>query len=86
MMVRGDLTLSFSVHRIRDFSTIFGVQALRADGGRLIFMDATNFLAEVRFYSQTNHLALVKGHGWGLTERKSGMICASGGPKTVLTG
>jgi hypothetical protein len=41
-----------------------------ADGGRLIFMDATNFLAEVRFYSQTNHLALVKGHGWGFDGKK----------------
>jgi hypothetical protein len=41
-----------------------------ADGGRLIFMDATNFLAEVRFYSQTNHLALVRGHGWGFDGKK----------------
>jgi hypothetical protein len=41
-----------------------------ADSGRLIFMDATNFLAEVRFYSQTNHLALVKGHGWGFDGKK----------------
>lgn len=41
-----------------------------ADGGRLIFMDATNFFAEVRFYSQTNHLALVKGHGWGFDGKK----------------
>ena len=41
-----------------------------ADGGRLIFMDATNFFAEVKFYSQTNHLALVKGHGWGFDGKK----------------
>jgi hypothetical protein len=41
-----------------------------ADGGRLIFMDATNFFAEVRFYAQTNHLALVKGHGWGFDGKK----------------
>src|SRR5713101_6757833 len=41
-----------------------------ADGGRLIFMDATNFFAEVRFYPQTNHLALVKGHGWGFDGKK----------------
>jgi len=41
-----------------------------ADGGRLIFLDATNFLAEVRFYPQTNHLALVKGHGWGFDGKK----------------
>jgi hypothetical protein len=36
-----------------------------ASGGTIIFMDATNFLAEVRYYPQTNHLSLVKGHGWG---------------------
>jgi hypothetical protein len=41
-----------------------------ADGGRLIFVDATNFFAEVRYYSQTNHLALVKGHGWGFDGKK----------------
>jgi hypothetical protein len=41
-----------------------------ADGGRLIFLDATNFFAEVRYYSQTNHLALVKGHGWGFDGKK----------------
>lgn len=41
-----------------------------ADGGRLIFMDATNFFAEVRFYPHTNHLAFVKGHGWGFDGKK----------------
>jgi hypothetical protein len=41
-----------------------------ADGGRIIFMDATNFFAEVRFYAKTNHLALVKGHGWGFDGKK----------------
>lgn len=35
-----------------------------ATGGVLIIMDATNFLAEVKYYPQTDHLALVKGHGW----------------------
>lgn len=42
-----------------------------ANGGRLIFMDATNFFAEVRFYPQTNHLALAKGHGWGFDGKKA---------------
>ena len=41
-----------------------------ADGGRLILMDATNFLAEVRYYPSTNHLALVRGHGWGFDGKK----------------
>jgi hypothetical protein len=42
-----------------------------ADGGRLIFMDATNFFAEVRYYPETNHLALVRGHGWGFDGKKA---------------
>jgi len=33
-------------------------------GGVLIFMSATNFIAEVAFYPGTQHLALVRGHGW----------------------
>ncbi len=36
-----------------------------AAGGTIIFMDAANFLAEVRYYPQTHHLALVRGHSWG---------------------
>lgn len=35
------------------------------DGGVLILMDATNFLVEVEYYPSTDHLSLVKGHGWG---------------------
>lgn len=42
-----------------------------ADGGRIIFMDATNFFAEVRYYPETNHLALVKGHGWGFDGKRA---------------
>ncbi len=34
-------------------------------GGALILMDATNFLAEVKYYPGTQHLALIRGHGWG---------------------
>ncbi len=33
-------------------------------GGVLIFMGATNFLAEVAYYPGTQHLALVRGHSW----------------------
>jgi hypothetical protein len=33
-------------------------------GGVLVIMDATNFLAEVQYYPRTQHLALIKGHGW----------------------
>jgi hypothetical protein len=33
-------------------------------GGVLVLMDATNFLAEVQYYPRTQHLALIKGHGW----------------------
>jgi hypothetical protein len=40
------------------------------NGGRIIFMDATNFLAEVRYHSRTNHLSLVRGHGWGFDGKK----------------
>jgi hypothetical protein len=40
------------------------------NGGRLIFMDATNFLVEVKYHSRTNHLSLVKGHGWGFDGKK----------------
>src|SRR2546422_2062003 len=34
-------------------------------GGVLVLMDATNFLAQVEYYPRTQHLALIKGHGWG---------------------
>src|SRR5467141_3029992 len=34
-------------------------------GGVLVLMDATNFLAQVQFYPRTQHLALIRGHGWG---------------------
>src|SRR2546427_13188907 len=34
-------------------------------GGVLVLMDATNFLAEVQYYPRTQHLALIRGHGWG---------------------
>src|SRR6267143_1632851 len=33
-------------------------------GGVLVLMDATNFLAQVEYYPRTQHLALIKGHGW----------------------
>src|SRR2546425_4030797 len=33
-------------------------------------MDASNFVAEVRYYPQTNHLALVRGHGWSFDGTK----------------
>lgn len=33
-------------------------------GGRLIFLSACNFVAEVSYNSATNKLRLVKGHGW----------------------
>jgi hypothetical protein len=45
-------------------------QRFVASGGRLIIMDASNFVAEVKYYPQTNHLALVKGHGWGFDGKK----------------
>lgn len=35
-----------------------------SDGGTLVLMDAANFIAQVRYYPSTNHLALVAGHGW----------------------
>src|SRR5438132_3035530 len=34
-------------------------------GGVLVLMDATNFLAQVEYYPRTQHLALIRGHGWG---------------------
>src|SRR3989442_6005571 len=34
-------------------------------GGVLVLMDATNFLAQVQYYPRTQHLALIRGHGWG---------------------
>ncbi len=48
----------------------YAYQHFVAIGGRLIFIDASNFVAEVRYYPQTNHLALVKGHGWGFDGKK----------------
>ncbi len=42
-----------------------------ASGGRIVFMDASNFVAEVRYYSQSNHMALVRGHGWGFDGNKA---------------
>ena len=45
-------------------------QRFVASGGRLIVMDASNFVAEVKHYPETNHLALVRGHGWGFDGRK----------------
>jgi hypothetical protein len=41
-----------------------------AQGGRLILMDAVNFLAEVRYYPLSRHLALVSGHGWGFDGKR----------------
>ncbi|MBI2185021.1 MAG: PQQ-binding-like beta-propeller repeat protein [Thaumarchaeota archaeon] len=35
-----------------------------ATGGRIIFLDATQFLAEVDYHPQAKRLSLVKGHGW----------------------
>jgi hypothetical protein len=42
----------------------YDYQRFVASGGRLVIMDASNFVAEVKYYPQTNHLALVRGHGW----------------------
>ncbi|WXG46707.1 MAG: hypothetical protein WED05_08645 [Candidatus Atabeyarchaeum deiterrae] len=47
----------------------FAYKEFVATGGRLVIMDACNFLAEVRYYppaspSQPGYLSLVKGHGW----------------------
>ena len=44
----------------------YGYQRFVALGGRLIIMDASNFVAEVKYYPQTDHVALVWGHGWRL--------------------
>jgi hypothetical protein len=33
-------------------------------GGKLLFLDANNFLAEVKYNPDRNEIALVKGHGW----------------------
>jgi hypothetical protein len=33
-------------------------------GGALVLMDATNFLAEVQYYPRSQHVALIRGHGW----------------------
>jgi hypothetical protein len=46
-------------------------QKFVAEGGRLVLMDATNFFVEVRYYPQTNHLALVRGHGWAFDGKKA---------------
>jgi len=35
-----------------------------ATGGKIIFLTACNFIAEVSYNPTTNKLALVKGHGW----------------------
>lgn len=35
-----------------------------ATGGQLVLLDATNFLAEVKYDAHTQHVSLVKGHGW----------------------
>lgn len=35
-----------------------------ADGGTIVLMSAANFIAQVRYYPSSNHLALVAGHGW----------------------
>ena len=43
----------------------YAYQHFVALGGRLVMMDASSFVAEVKYYPQTNHLALVRGHGWG---------------------
>ncbi len=48
----------------------YDYQSFVASGGRLIIMDASSFVAEVKYYPQTNHLALVRGHGWGFDGRK----------------
>ncbi|HEV2119253.1 MAG TPA: N,N-dimethylformamidase beta subunit family domain-containing protein [Candidatus Bathyarchaeia archaeon] len=40
------------------------------NGGRLVFLDATNFLAEVKYHSHSHHLSLVMGHGWGFDGKK----------------
>jgi hypothetical protein len=45
-------------------------QRFVASGGRLVMMDASSFVAEVKYYPQTNQLALVRGHGWGFDGRK----------------
>jgi hypothetical protein len=33
-------------------------------GGKLLFLDANNFLAEVKYNPDRNEITLVKGHGW----------------------
>jgi len=48
----------------------YDYQRFVASGSRLIIMDASNFVAEVKYYPETNHLALVRGHGWGFDGRK----------------
>lgn len=42
-----------------------------ANGGRLVLMDATNFIAEVRYHPHTRHLSLARGHGWGFDGKKA---------------
>jgi len=46
-------------------------QRFVGSGGRLVMMDASSFVAEVRYYPHTNHLALVRGHGWGFDGTKA---------------
>lgn len=40
-------------------------------GGRLILMDATNFLVEVRYHSGSHHVSLARGHGWGFDGKRA---------------
>lgn len=42
-----------------------------ATGGRLILLDATNFLAEVKYHPGNQHISLVKGHSWGFDGKKA---------------
>lgn len=42
-----------------------------ASGGRLILMDATNFLAEVKYHPDNQRVSLVKGHSWGFDGKKA---------------
>jgi hypothetical protein len=43
----------------------YAYKSFVATGGLLVLLDATNFLAEVQYYPRTQHLALIRGHGWG---------------------
>lgn len=39
-------------------------QRFASSGGTIIFLDATQFLAEVQYHPESGTLSLVKGHGW----------------------